>query len=255
MNILSQFRTPITDTAIHNITPHEHQFWQIDYYESAPKTTAVLNGETFTFRNKQQPLIIIPPYVTHKITTQAPYVCYALKFESDFEPFSKIPHCIIPLNFDEELTGKILSATEYKDETETLILGRLLDILMLKILKSRGISVNISKTYSDTRVEKAIMHINDNLLEMPSTEDIAGYMNMSITHFCRIFKKETGLSPMEYQRGMIIKKAEKMLKYTDLTVSQIADTFKFSDIHTFSRTFKRINGVSPKEYRNNEAKI
>lgn len=252
MNILSQHKTQITGSASRSTGNHTHQFWQMDYYETSNKVTVELNGENFTFKGKQQPLIIIPPYVNHKIITQAPYVCYALKFEADFKPFSKLSYCIVPFDFEEALIKEILNGTEYKSEIETQVLGRQLDILMLKLLKSKGIPLGPQKADYDARIEKTIEYMNTNMLAMPSTEELAANVNMSVTHFCRVFKKETGVAPMEYHRGMIVQKAQKMLKYTDLNISQIAYAFKFPDIHTFSRTFKKMTGISPREYRNRE---
>lgn len=253
MNILSQFKTPITDGAAHNTALHSHPFWQIDYYEGASRLFVELEGRKFTFRQKDQPLIVIPPYAGHKISVQGPYICYALKFESDFTVFEKINYCTVPLSFDEELIGRILDGTGYKDETETLILGNLLNILFLKLLKHKGISTDSNRIFSDVRLENAVRYINEALLEAPTTEMIARNACMSVTHFSRTFKKETGVTPKAYLRALIMKKAVNMLQYTDLTISQIADTLKFPDIHTFSRNFKKIKGVSPKNFRKKEA--
>ncbi|GMQ58818.1 hypothetical protein AN1V17_32140 [Vallitalea sediminicola] len=40
-----------------------------------------------------------------------------------------------------------------------------------------------------------------------------------------------------------------MIKLTDYSLTEIADIFGFSSIHSFSRTFKKIDGVTPSYYR------
>ena len=49
-------------------------------------------------------------------------------------------------------------------------------------------------------------------------------------------------------------KAEKMLKKTEMTVTEIAFCCGFEDANYFSRTFKRIKGINPVSLRRLESK-
>lgn len=47
----------------------------------------------------------------------------------------------------------------------------------------------------------------------------------------------------------IVKEARRLLRYTDLTVTEIAFKFDFKDVSHFVKYFKRHHGITPKQYR------
>lgn len=70
----------------------------------------------------------------------------------------------------------------------------------------------------------------------------------------RLFKKETGVTPHEYLTLARMKLARELLgsgmgnRYTNFSVSQIAEACGFSDPMYFSRVYKNHYGESPSEY-------
>lgn len=66
---------------------------------------------------------------------------------------------------------------------------------------------------------------------------------------CRIFKKITGGTVVEYINYVRLKKAELMLKNSEKTISEIAFECGFSSIQYFNKVFKKQKGCSPKTYR------
>ena len=54
---------------------------------------------------------------------------------------------------------------------------------------------------------------------------------------------------MDYIIDMRVRKACEMLKYSDVSVTEIAESTGFCDIFYFSRMFKKAIGVSPTNYR------
>jgi len=75
--------------------------------------------------------------------------------------------------------------------------------------------------------------------------EIAG---VSTDYYSRIFKRETGKSPMEYLTDIRIKKAEQLLILSDEKLSTVAHKVGFNDEFYFSRKFKAIKGCSPAIY-------
>ncbi|HUH48095.1 MAG TPA: helix-turn-helix transcriptional regulator, partial [Arenibacter sp.] len=47
----------------------------------------------------------------------------------------------------------------------------------------------------------------------------------------------------------IVKEAQRLLRYTDLTVSEIGYKFDFKDVSHFVKYFKRHHGITPRQYR------
>lgn len=65
----------------------------------------------------------------------------------------------------------------------------------------------------------------------------------------RLFKKELGFSVAEYCRNVRMERATRLLRSTDLQVSEIAYDLGYSWPEHFKRDFKRFSGVTPTEYR------
>ena len=74
----------------------------------------------------------------------------------------------------------------------------------------------------------------------------AGY---SVYYFCRLFKRLTQLTPMQYVVRYRIEKARVRLLTTDEPVEIIMEKTGFHHYSYFWRVFKRVYGCSPWEYR------
>ena len=55
--------------------------------------------------------------------------------------------------------------------------------------------------------------------------------------------------PADFITEKIFNKAKEHLQNTDLSISEISQMMKFTDVYTFSHFFKRNSGVSPLQYR------
>jgi YesN/AraC family two-component response regulator len=82
-----------------------------------------------------------------------------------------------------------------------------------------------------------------------SLNDIASAVNLSVSHFASIFKKNTGFSIIEYFNHLKTQKACQYLQFTDLRINEIADRLGIEDPYYFSRMFTKIVGTSPNKYR------
>ena len=84
-----------------------------------------------------------------------------------------------------------------------------------------------------------------------TVEDMARKFNFNASYLTRIFKKQTGESPVKYLLRLRIDEAKKLLlEHPDLSVKQISTLVGYEDQHYFSRFFKELTGLSPSDYRN-----
>ena len=65
----------------------------------------------------------------------------------------------------------------------------------------------------------------------------------------RAFKKETGMTPIEYKNHIRVEQAKSMLRTDEYTVNEISDFLGFDSIYYFCRIFRKFTGMSPTEYR------
>lgn len=88
-------------------------------------------------------------------------------------------------------------------------------------------------------------HYKENL----TLDELAEKVSISKYHMAHAFKREYGVSPINYIIDCRIREGKRLLAETDLAPSQIASILGFSSSSYFCKTFSNIEGTSPTEYR------
>ena len=101
------------------------------------------------------------------------------------------------------------------------------------------------------KIFEAVRYINEHYMEDLSLPKIAGRFFISPHHFSRMFKKVTGFNFVEYLNNVRTKEAQKLLKESKLSVTEISERAGFESLTHFGRIFKKIAMVSPSYYRKN----
>lgn len=82
-----------------------------------------------------------------------------------------------------------------------------------------------------------------------SFQDAADHVNLSVPHLSRMFRKEMGVTFIDYLTSVRIRKAIELLHNGELKIYEIAELTGYANQHYFSNVFKKNLGVSPAEYR------
>lgn len=82
-----------------------------------------------------------------------------------------------------------------------------------------------------------------------SFSEVANTLKLNISYLSRQFKKETGMTFVDYVNNVRIKKALELMKNPSIRICEIADKVGYKSQNYFSVTFKRIMGQSPSEFR------
>jgi len=80
-------------------------------------------------------------------------------------------------------------------------------------------------------------------------DDVARAVHTSTFHFCRMFKKATGMTFTRYLSLVRIARAKKLLANPQLRISEIAYEVGFNSLTHFNRMFRKLTGESPTAYR------
>ena len=64
-----------------------------------------------------------------------------------------------------------------------------------------------------------------------------------------LFTEQVGKNFIDYLTERRIKKAQELLKHTEMRIYEIANAVGYSDSYYFSSCFKKVVGVTPSEYR------
>ncbi|WP_349674690.1 response regulator [Lacrimispora sp.] len=98
-------------------------------------------------------------------------------------------------------------------------------------------------------VAEAKNFVRRHMKEELQVADIAALVNMSGSYFSHVFKKEEGISFLEYVYRIRMEHARYLLESSDLKVNEIADEVGIVNPNYFSTQFKKSVGQSPLEYR------
>ena len=98
-----------------------------------------------------------------------------------------------------------------------------------------------------------IFHLKELLLKKPqhhwTVEEMAQIVELSLPHFQKLFKAETGVTPIAYLRNLRLEKAREFLETKFYRLKQIGFEIGIPDASHFTRDFKKRYGVTPTEYR------
>jgi AraC-like DNA-binding protein len=84
--------------------------------------------------------------------------------------------------------------------------------------------------------------------EKISLDKLCRYVGLEKSYFCRLFKRISGETPMQYFMRQKIELCKEMLNAGERN-SDIAAAAGFADEFHFSRSFKKITGMSPRQYK------
>lgn len=103
--------------------------------------------------------------------------------------------------------------------------------------------------YRDPRIKPAIDFIYANLHRKIARDEIAEMVNSSSGAFGRVFKTETGMTPIDYLIRVRLEKARQLLRSSFLSVKEIMASVGYNSKSLFARHFKRQFGITPTKYR------
>ena len=109
-------------------------------------------------------------------------------------------------------------------------------------------------TYNDyvQRINKVVAYINNHLDETLDLKTLANEAALSDFHFHRIFKALKNEAIGGYITRLRLEATARLLRYTSLTIEEIAFNIGYETPASLSKAFKKQYGISPTEYRTNK---
>ncbi|PQP86201.1 AraC family transcriptional regulator [Paenibacillus sp. AR247] len=98
-------------------------------------------------------------------------------------------------------------------------------------------------------ITEACVYVTRRLHSRISLDEVAEHLHMNTSYFCRLFKKETGSTFIEYVTRLKMMRAQELLDRTGATVGEICEQLGYDNQSYFIKTFKSYAGVTPVEYR------
>ncbi|MCA1808216.1 MAG: helix-turn-helix domain-containing protein [Kiritimatiellia bacterium] len=107
----------------------------------------------------------------------------------------------------------------------------------------------MSKNAAAWLVSRLRRTVQSNLEQNLSVTDVAAILRVTPEHLCRVFKQETGMTPLTYITRERIRRACDLLRDPAKSGKEVCGRLRFDNSSHFARTFRRVTGMTPSEYR------
>ena len=224
-----------------------------------------LDGHTFTLNPNQY--VIVPATdkpLDYWSDTEDPWSIYWVHFTSDArQAFNRAYH-IVPEQGPQYIPHNEKGIRIWEEMYENLSRGYSPENLMNTNLCLYHLIATFvfsqQQNQNSSSPEKAIIretidYMKNNLDKTIRIEDFADLNKYSVSHFSKLFRLTTGMSPIEYFIHLKMQKACQLLYTEDSRVKQIAALLGYDDPYYFSRLFKKYMNTSPETYRKSVRKI
>lgn len=144
------------------------------------------------------------------------------------------------------------------DIVHTIFSAMLLDILCIMRRGYESVishetadnnSVSINTLHGKMLVDRFIKTVEDSDGRIRRVDEFSRMLNVTPKYLMRQLKDAMGHSPSEIIQLFTVKSIEYRLRYSDMTMQQIADDLHFASASFFGRYVKEHLGMTPLEYR------
>ncbi len=177
----------------------------------------------------------------------------------EFQPIIQLLHkssqgIYFPIN-DSDFVIKEMNEIVYQTDVEKII-----SVLALLNKLSSKENYHLASSYyspkmnieNESRINKVVNHIQKHFHQKIILEQAAELSGLTISAFCKFFKKTTGRTFSDYVNDYRIGKACILLIETDKTIQQIALETGYENATYFNRVFLKKKECTPKQFRQNQ---
>lgn len=145
---------------------------------------------------------------------------------------------------------QIAGELAHDDTISELIVEGYLASLFGHLLRRSGVASKTSRSGLAPTVLKRIVERIEAHIDRPiSVGQLAEEAGVSLGHFCRAFKRSTGVTPYEFFDRRRLERASDLLRTTSMSVTDIALACGYASGSHLSTRFRRETGISPATYR------
>ena len=190
------------------------------------------------------------------------YLISHIALESNIQTSPDINHqCLAVANIDEDLLDAFYRLIQLMERPEAekemvypLIIKEIYYRLLVGPLGYQLYLVNKQGTrYS--QIVQAISLLKERYREKLHIEEIADYVNMSLSSFYRVFKQVTRVSPLQYQKQLRLYEAQRLLLTGEDSIESASYAVGYESPTQFSREYKKMFGFHPRTHINSIADV
>lgn len=224
---------------------HTHEHWELVYCTGGKGEFRFSNGTLIPYRAGE--VVAIPPREQHANSSTEGFTNIHITMEDPSFPYKgafRVEDDDLKSLYNAFSQAKCYYMSDIKKRELVLeALGGLIASYLVVIRSNSDFSEPVERLRSSIirNFSRPDFALDEAIREMPFHYD----------YLRKLFKKEVGMSPLEYMTNLRMKSAETLLTAmwtNEYTVAEIAQMCGFEDALYFSRVFKKHFGCSPSGY-------
>lgn len=263
------FKKGSVDTKMANI--HHHDYYEIFYFLGNEMSYFIENK---TFKLSQFDLVFIDKYTYHKskyknnssrerIVTSFDESTVNIINNPNLRQKIKQLFMYKKISFPQErntfllenFKNRLLPAYAASDSSVGMMKSKL---ILLEILLSIiewvdkdivSIGETALTTAKDKRISQIINYINNNLTSDINLDLLASEFYIDKYYLCHTFKDVTGTSIMDYVNKKRLIEAERLIKYSEMSITEISSYIGFNNVSYFISLFNKKHGCTPNSFK------
>ena len=239
--------------------PHTHNHLEL-FYIVGGKGQFLIQDQLYPVDVNN--LVLISPNVTHtEVSLNAQpleYIVLGIEgIELQASSTSNGQFSILDQLESVEISGclrNIIREMELKNTGYEDVCQAYMEILIIRLMRNTALGIPTEPQAISTNRQCAAVrrYIDLHFKESLTLEQLAEEAHMNKYYLSHSFKREYGVSPINYMISKRLEESKYLLAETDLSLSQIGQLLGFSSLSYFSQVFHRTQGITPKEYRQNQ---
>lgn len=250
--VFADYADPVSRDWNYELTPEVN----ILYYMESGDGQIWINGRALSPAPEQ--ILLIPKGARLKLSTDTaqPYHIYWCHFHAAFDGGDLFEYLSLPawvsakgvpgvLKRFQTLTRRSIPGS-YSDFFEKK--ACLCDLLATYISLCPETEIRQRPFRYDDKVQQVIQYIQQHLNQSLPVKELAGMVYVHPAHLFRLFKSQTGMTPLEFIHRAKLDRAKEDLLYTSKSIGQIAADVGMEPLY-FSSIFKKYFGAPPSVFR------
>ncbi|GAB3637702.1 AraC family transcriptional regulator [Hymenobacter arcticus] len=154
-----------------------------------------------------------------------------------------------------ELTGtleRLVAVSRTTDAAKDVLASFTLQELLVRLMQTQArelIFNDYARHLTTHRFAAVVHHIKEHLADNLSVEKLSALACMSKATFFRVFKREFGLTPVEYIVRERLAEAKRLLRQPLASVAEVCLRAGFNNLSYFQALFKKHEGITPGAYK------
>ena len=132
---------------------------------------------------------------------------------------------------------------------ELAVKGIFFELLFQILPQRQGSGDETAGSRFQGKMKLVLKEVENRYAEPLTVKEMADMCGYSASHFMKFFRRQMGMSFVEYLNDYRLLMAARMLASTEETVTEIARLSGFDQPSYFNRLFRRKYGMTPSEYR------